>query len=330
MGPTVPRPPAEDRLRRMLAVVPWVAAADGPRMSDVCERFGYASETELQEDLNLLFLCGVPPYTPDALIEVDVADGRVWIRYADYWARPLRLTAAEALSLVAGSTALLASGAGDVEGPLARGLAKLAATLGVSEEVVDVTLAATPLEPLRVLQAAADDHHQVEIDYYAYGRDEHTTRTIDPHLVYSAAGQWYVAAYCHQAEADRLFRVDRVAEARRLEVTFSAPAVAPAPPVFDPSPTDPEMVVELDAPAAWVASQYPTDAVVELPGGRVRVTLRVSGEAWLARLLLRLGPDARVVAGDATPAAVAARRVLDRYQGRRRGGVVEPVPSAGP
>jgi hypothetical protein len=39
----------------------------------------------------------------------------------------------------------------------------------------------------------------------------------------------------------------------------------------------------------------------------------VSGEAWLARLLLRLGPDACVVAGDATPAAVAAGRILERY-----------------
>ena len=52
-GP-MPRPPAEERLRRILAVVPWVAAADGPRMADVCERFGYRTETELQEDLNLL------------------------------------------------------------------------------------------------------------------------------------------------------------------------------------------------------------------------------------------------------------------------------------
>jgi proteasome accessory factor C len=325
----MPRPPAEERLRRILAVVPWVAAADGPLMADVCERFGYRSETELQEDLNLLFLCGVPPYTPDALIEVDVADGRVWIRYADWWARPLRLTAAEALSLVAGSTALLASGAGDVEGPLARGLAKLAATLGVTEEVVDVTLAATPLEPLRVLQGAAEDHHQVEIDYYAYGRDEQTTRTIDPHLVYSAAGQWYVAAYCHQAGADRLFRVDRVAGARRLDLTFSAPTPATAPPIFDPSPADPLIVMDLEAPAAWVASQYPTVSVDELPGGRLRVTLRVSGEAWLARLLLRLGPDATVVGGDVSlGVAAAARRILDRYRGRGHGDVVEPVPSA--
>jgi len=312
----------------MLAVVPWVAAADGPKLSDVCERFGYASETELQEDLNLLFLCGVPPYTPDALIEVDVAGGRVWIRYADWWSRPLRMTAAEALSLVAGSTALLGSGAGDVEGPLARGLAKLAATLGVSEEVVDVTLAATPAEPLRVLQAAAQDHHQVEIDYYSYGRDEHTTRVIDPRLVYSAAGQWYVAAFCHLVMAERLFRVDRVAAARRLDSTFTSPAAVP-PPVFDPSPSDPVIVLELEPPAAWVATQYPTERVEDLEGGRLRVALRISGGAWLSRLLLRLGRDARLVEGDPGPAADAATRILARYRDLRPGAADHPGPSAG-
>ena len=309
----MPRAAAEDRLRRILAVVPWVAAEDGPTFGEVIARFGYASETELQEDLNLLFMCGVPPYTPDALIEVDVADGRVWIRYADWFARPLRLTAAEALSLVAGSTALLGAGAGDVEGPLARGLAKLAAALGVTEEVVDVTFAAAPAEPLEVLRRAAQEHHQVEIDYYTYSRDQQTTRVIDPHLVYAAAGQWYVAGFCHLAGADRLFRVDRLARAERLDAVFPAPAAATAPPVFDPSPSDPLVVVELGPAAAWVATQYPTESVEDLGGGRLRVALRASGEAWLARLLLRLGPDARVVEGDAAPAAAAAGRMLARY-----------------
>lgn len=48
---------ADDRLRRMLALVPWVAAHDGPAVEEVCMRFG-CTERELVEDLGLLFLCG--------------------------------------------------------------------------------------------------------------------------------------------------------------------------------------------------------------------------------------------------------------------------------
>lgn len=306
------RLPAEERLRRILAVVPWVAAADGPRLTEVCTRFGYESEEELQDDLNLLFLCGVPPYTPDALIEVDIADGRVWIRYADWFARPLRLSPAEALTLVAASSALVGP---DTETPLARGLAKLARALGVDEDVVDVTLGPAP-DALEELRRAAAEHHQVEIDYYAFGRDEMTTRVVDPHLVYTAGGQWYLAGFCHKAQADRLFRVDRVRRVTTLASTFEPKERPEEPPVFAPAPDDPVIVLDLAPAAAWVASQYPATTVSARPDGGVRVELPVSGEAWLARLLLRLGPDAAVVAGDPSPGPRAARRVLDRYRDR--------------
>jgi predicted DNA-binding transcriptional regulator YafY len=313
----VTRPSSEDRLRRILAVVPWVAAADGPPVSEVCSRFGYASERELQDELNLLFLCGVPPYTPDALIEVDFADGRVWIRYADWFSRPLQFTPAEALTLVAASTALLgveSAEVGDPEGPLARGLAKLAHALGVGEEVLDVDLGVAPPEALADLERASTEHRQVELDYYVYGRDEQTTRVVDPHLVYSAAGQWYLAGFCHLAGADRLFRVDRVRRATVLDSTFTPRPYEEPPPVFDPSPGDPTIVLDLEPEAAWAATQYPAKSITELGGGRLRVELWVTGEAWLARLLIRLGPDGRVVAGDGTAGPRAAARVLERYR----------------
>ena len=313
------RQSAEARLRRILAVVPWVVAEDGPLISEVCARFGYRTQADLQADINLLFMCGVPPYTPDALIEVDLADDRVWIRYADWFARPLRLTPAEALTLVASSAALLGvsgdTGA-DTEAPLARGLAKLAAALGVEEEVLDVALGPAPPDALAGLQEAAAAHRQAEIEYYAYGRDEHTRRVIDPYLVYSAQGQWYVTGFCHLAQADRLFRVDRVGTVTVLESTFAPPKAPEAPPVFDPSPGDPLVVLELEPAAAWAATQYPTASVTDLGGGHRRVALWVAGDAWLARLLLRLGTDARIVEGDATVAAEAARRILNRYRSR--------------
>ena len=88
------RPATDDRLRRLLALVPWVAAQEGPTIDEVCARFG-CTEQELAEDLERLFMCGLYPFTPDTMIEVDMDDGRVWIRYADVFSRPLRLTPAE-------------------------------------------------------------------------------------------------------------------------------------------------------------------------------------------------------------------------------------------
>src|SRR6185436_7407385 len=69
-GRVSPRANAAERLQRMLAVVPWVIAHPGVRLAEVAGRFGIP-ERELERDLEVLPLCGLPPYTPDTLIEVD-------------------------------------------------------------------------------------------------------------------------------------------------------------------------------------------------------------------------------------------------------------------
>ena len=310
-----PAPSADQRLRRLLALVPWVAAQDGPRVADVCSRFG-CTEDELAADLGLLFLCGVHPFTPDTLIDVTFDEGRVWIRFADWFRRPLRLTPAEGLSLVAAGAALLAVPGTDPDGPLARGLAKVAAVLGVDpDEAVGVELGAAPPEVLEGLQRASAEHRQAEVEYYSFGRDAWTRRVIDPHQVYNAAGQWYVAGWCHLATADRIFRVDRMRSATVLDTAFEPRPPAAPPPVFSPRPDDPVAVLDLSPAARWVAEEYPNEGVEELDRGVRRVRLRISEQAWLERLLLRLGPEARVVEGDADIARRAAARVLARYGG---------------
>ena len=312
-GGALPRLSAEARLHRLLALVPWVAARDGPTLEEVCARFG-CSEAELADDLQLLFLCGLYPYTPDTLIDVDVAESRVWIRYAEYFSRPLRLTPAEGLALLAAGQAVLATPGADENGPLARGLRKLAAVLGVTaDEAVEVALEPAPPEVMAALSEAVASHHQVELDYYSFGRDQWTQRVVDPYAVFSAGGQWYVSAWCHMVDDERLFRLDRVRAARLLDSVFPPPAGRPDFAVYRPRPDDPRVTLELEPAGRWVIDQYPVEAVTELEGGRARVRLAVSERAWLDRLLLRLGPSATVLEGG-PGAAEAACRLLARYR----------------
>jgi proteasome accessory factor C len=311
---------ADEKLQRMLALVPWVAARDGPTLAEVCERFG-CTEADLLSDLDRLFMCGLYPYTPDVLIEVDVADGRVWIRYADYFSRPLGLTPAEGLALLAAGKAVQSFPGADQAGPLARGLAKLARTLGVAgDDALDVALAAVPEDVMNTLRTAVDDRRQVELDYYSFGRDEDTRRVVDPYAVFSAGGQWYLSAHCHAVEDDRLFRVDRVRSARLLEtpVQHSEGSVASA--VYRARADDPRVTVELARAARWVAEQYPVETSRELRGGRLRVTLAISERAWLERLLLRLGPDGRVSKTSDPALADAGREAACRLLRRYRSG----------
>jgi proteasome accessory factor C len=309
------RSPAEERLGRLLAIVPWVAAHDGPEVAEVCRRFG-VEEEELLADLQLLFLCGVYPFTPDVLIDVDVADGRVWIRMADYFRRPLRLSPQEGLALVSAGSALLSVPGADPDGALATALAKLETVLGVGvDEGVDVALGSVRPSVLEAVRRGVDSGRKLELDYYSFGRDEHATRVVQPWRVFNAAGQWYLSAWCERAEGERLFRVDRMSTAQLLDERFERPESAPAgpPPVFSPAPDDPVVVLDLDPPAHWIADQYPNEGVQVLPGPVLRVTLRSGQRAWLERLLLRAGPAARMVQGDTSVLPVAAARLRSRY-----------------
>ena len=168
------RTAAHDRLGRLLAIVPWVAARDGPEIAEVCRRFGI-TQRELLADLDLLFVCGVYPFTPDVLIDVDIADGRVWIRFADYFRRPLRLTPPEGLALIGAGAALLGVPGADPDGALARALDKLATVLGLgAEEAVAVELGPVRPETLeRVQQAGGERLFRVDRISRVVVLDEH-------------------------------------------------------------------------------------------------------------------------------------------------------------
>jgi proteasome accessory factor C len=312
----VPKPPAEERLGRLLAIVPWIAAHDGPKVAEVCRRFG-VGEKELLEDLQLLFMCGVHPFTPDVLIDVDVADGRVWIRMADYFRRPLRLSPDEGLALVSAGSALLAVPGADADGALATALSKLELVLGVgADDSVEIELGPATPGVLQALRQAAEAHRRLELEYYSFGRDRHSTRVVRPWRVFNASGQWYLAGWCEMAEGERLFRVDRIARADVLDSGFDPPAgqVPDASAVYHPSPEDPRIVLDLLPPAHWIAEQYPNEGTEVRPDSVLRVRLRTRQRAWLERVLLRGGADVRVVEGDARVGAEAAARVLARYR----------------
>jgi proteasome accessory factor C len=306
----------------MLSLVPWVAAQGSAPVTEICRRFDI-DEDQLLRDLDTVSMVGLYPYTPDVLIELFVDDGRVHINLPQAFDRPLSLTPEQGLALVAAGSTLLATPGADPEGPLARGLAKLSAALaggtgGGGAAGIDIRLGAVSGGVLDVLRVALRSHRQIAIDYYAYGRDEITHRVVDPYRVTTDHGQWYLSAFCHLADGDRLFRVDRIRSAELLETGYDPPADIVADGVFSPSGDEPRVQIDLGPEARWVVEQYPIEQVTELADGRCRVTVIITARPWLERLLLRLGHAAVVVEGpdDLRAAGIeAARRVLARYTG---------------
>jgi len=309
---------APERVARLLAIVPWVAASNGATLNEIAARFDYPRD-RLEHDLvGVVGMVEVYPFTPDQMIEVfvDPDTEEVSVSYDQFFNRPLRLSPEQALALV-GAGSGLAELVGDDTSPLASGLRKLAEQLGIEPgETITVDLGGGDPALLQLVREATAAHQQVELDYYSHSRDERSTRVVDPHRVFSEDGEWYLAAWCHQAEAARSFRFDRIHGAALTGTGFE-PRDDIAAGLFTAADRLPRATIDVDASAAWVASYYPVDAVEERDNGSVRVTLPVSAPTWLERLLLQLGAHASIVEVedplDSEIAHRAAERVLARY-----------------
>jgi proteasome accessory factor C len=251
------------RLERNLLLVQYCVRFPGVSIKEHAERFG-APESEILEDLNLLFVCGLPDYTPAELIEVSISEDMVYIRMADYFARPLRLTRSEAIPLYLKAQALVNLLEGTKGGmkelaSLHAAIEKLGKALlpqegGVAEltKRIRVQLETGEALWLNLMREAVTGNRSVDLEYYTYSRDALTRRRVDPHLVFASLGHWYVSGYCHLAEDRRLFRLDRIKTAELSDETFEAPQDVDAelPPPLMVVPGTGDTRVRLRAPAA--------------------------------------------------------------------------------
>lgn len=300
-SPSGAPPRASERLRRLLAVVPYLVRHPGTPVAEASGLFGL-SEPELLADLDLLFVSGLPPYGPGDLIDVDIQDGRIWIGMADYFSRPLRLTRSEALALYLRGTALLGAPGLEEAPALGSALAKLAEGLGPEAlgglpERVGSAGVGGEVEALGALRRAAVSHERLRIEYHAASTAETTVREIDAEEVFLAVGNWYVVAWDHRSDAERLFRADRIRGVEPTGERFEPRGLAGAGrPLYTPGELDVEVRLRVSPAARWVAEYYETTAVTELVGGGLEIALPAGRLEWLERLLLRLGPDAEVLA----------------------------------
>ncbi|MGH9167654.1 MAG: helix-turn-helix transcriptional regulator [Acidimicrobiia bacterium] len=300
------------RLTRILSMLPWVIANPGTSVDEVCSRFGY-TRRELLSDLDLVFVCGLPGYGPGDLMVAYVEEDEVVVDMAEYFSRPVRLTPAEALALLASGMALCASGQGTPV--LEAAVNKLSRAL--VPEAGDSLVVELAEEPgiVGALRRAARDGRVVELTYTSLGKGETSVRRVEPWSVFSTLGNWYLSAYCRSAHGERVFRLDRVRASEPTEERFEPPEEPPSPQVrYTPGEEDVRSVIRLGQRARWVAEYYPVEV---LESGEDGMLVRFSsGDAGVAaRLLLRLGGDARLVEGAEVAAALDELRghILSRY-----------------
>jgi proteasome accessory factor C len=321
--------PVSTRLVRLLNMVPYFQANARITLAEAAADLGVSTK-QLEQDLNQLWMCGLPGYYPGDLIDFEFSGDTVEVTFSAGIDRPLKLTSPEATGLLVALRAL-----GDIPGVVdpqaARSaIAKLAAAAGAAGHDTPGATAVDEPAPVEsrvaaAVRAAVHDKHALAIDYYAASHDSLTSRIVDPIRVLLIGGHSYLEAWSREAEGVRLFRFDRIVDATELDERAAAPEpVLQAPPdtsLFDGDPSLPSATLRLAPSASWMFEYYPMREVRELPDGSCEAVMTYASDDWMTRLVLGFGSAVEVLEPESLAQRVraAATAALDAYQAAAQG-----------
>ena len=297
--------PVSGRLVRLLNMVPYFQANPRVSWAEAAADLG-VTRKQLQADINQLWMCGLPGYGPGDLIDFEFNDDTIKVTFSAGIDKPLRLNSSEASGLLVALRALAdIPGVVDPAAALSA-IAKIEAAAGTTAPHNDGGWPApdrpAPRESdaVAAVREALRRGRAVSLEYYSASRDALSARVVDPIRVVLVGDHSYLEGWCREGEGVRLFRFDRIVDARALDEPAAPPQPAgQAPPstaLFDADPSLPSATLRVSPQAAWMLEYFPMRVIAELPDGSCEATMTYAAEDWMARQILEFGGDVTVLA----------------------------------
>ena len=202
---------------RLLDLVPFITTHQGISIKDLAKEFAITSE-ELLDDLNTLWMCGLPGYTPLELIDLSFESGYVSIRNAEILQKVRLLTKEELVVIAIGLDFLKESLSKDREDLV---LAITSLQNKIKSLIGDIAQVTPTVDSAHraVILRALKERKSLEIEYHSLIRDQISTRVVTPLELGEDKGIEVLLAYCSTASGFRTFRLDNVKDAKLLDAS---------------------------------------------------------------------------------------------------------------
>lgn len=197
-----------EQTARLLDLVPFLLSHQGISLIDLAKHFKVDSDVMI-DDLNTLWMCGLPGYTPLELIDLAFDSGFVTIRNAAPLAYVRTMSSAEIVSLALGLD-LLRENTEQLGAEHNHRIDRLAKKLR-DQIGVHISIASSPTTAHRsMISASIARRVPVEMTYYSSSSDEETKRIVTAYDFFSENDVEYFQGYCHSSKGMRMFRIDRI------------------------------------------------------------------------------------------------------------------------
>lgn len=204
---------ANSRLARLFDLVPFIVKHQGIPIAELAEKFQISVE-QLEKDLWLLYMCGLPGQTPLELMEFEFEDGYVSVRNADELKSPRSLTQIELASLVIGLEILISQGISGAEQLKNKLASKLSTEISYQPAKSDLYLPE--------ISQAIQQNKVLSITYNGKARE------VIPFETYTEDRTSYLRAFCKSAEDRRTFKISKIESLKITDNQELAPNLVPS------------------------------------------------------------------------------------------------------
>ena len=199
---------AISRVARAMDIIPYVLENPGIKIESLAEKFG-VDQKQIIKELELIFLCGLPGYTPYELIDLTFEDGFVTIIDPQLFDKPRKFTETEGVIINLGLV-LLKNSISDTKQiqVIDHLIQKLTAKFKVTSSAVIEKLSKPDFYD--EITKSINQNDSICIDYASISEDSLYQRLIKPLRISIRNGFYYLYATDLEKDVDRVYRMDQI------------------------------------------------------------------------------------------------------------------------
>ena len=302
---------AAQRALRTMDLVPYILENPGISTVDLAAKFS-VTQKQVEKDLQLIFLCGLPGYTPYELIDLTFEDGIVSIIEPQVLTKPRNFSSNEMVVIKLGLEILREI---NVNEPykldkISTLLQKVHRQTDQDSVLLAKEISSSPY--YSVISTAISQRKQLGIEYQSVSKDQLSTRLIVPYNISMLNGNLYLSAYDMDRQSDRVFKLDLISKCEigeRTELDFV-------------KNTSIDQIVELIVDVNLTNFiERNTSIIVDqrLTADGIKVTLKVNNLEWISRAVISYAPNINVISPIALSEMIkqSAKNLLKAYSSHR-------------
>ena len=299
---------AANRALRTMDLIPFILENPGISIENLAKQFS-VTEKQIEDDLQLVFMCGLPGYTPYELIDLVFEDGVVSIIDPQVLDKPRRFSKSELVVIVLGLQILgELNNSNSVRANQIKALSDKIMKLGNSNSVL-INSGQNNSPYVDIVLNAISLRKSLIIEYHSMIRDEITNRIILPRYLYFLNGNLYLNALDLDAKADRVFKLNLIKKCEIGSATENQ--------TYENNEYAIQVVLDIDKQFVnFIERNSSVITNIQENKDSYRVDLMVSNMEWLKRSILSYSPGITVISPVllATEVREVASSLMSAYQ----------------